>query len=122
MSTSTTAYVVLNAEGEIDSVALNPIDAQVYAAKNKGYRYVTAPRLRNATSVTFGKMEITSKLVDDAIHSKLNGTSLTQFARLRGLKGNDIARLRNAVNVRWGYTKPWPKGCGHKSGTRKKEN
>ncbi len=107
MGTATHIFVILDRDGK--SIAATPFgeSAQSYVAANKKTRFVRVPRLKGHSAVSLGKREsaISERVVDAAISAKLQGTSLSIFAKARGVK---YADLRDRVNERWGYSKPWP--------------
>lgn len=100
-------YVILNPDGE--PVAATPFgeSAQSFVVENKGMRFVKVPRLKGASAVSMNKREdaISERMVDSAISAKLGGVPLSVFAKSRGVRYDE---LRDRVNSKWGYSKPWP--------------
>jgi len=109
MATGKPIYVVLDSDGQ--PVAATPFveSAQNFVASDKSATFVKVPRLTAHSAVSLEKREsvITERIVDMAISAKLQGTSLSKFAKARGVRYEE---LRDRVNAKWGYSKPWPTG------------
>jgi len=107
MSGAKKICVILDKEGT--PIAATPFHetAQAFVASGGGHRFLTVPRVtsHSAASLQQRTDHITDRLVKDAISAKLQGTSLSNFAKARGVR---YADLRDAVNAEWGYSKPWP--------------
>ena len=100
-------FVILDRDGK--PIAATPFgeSAQSYVVENKGTRFVQVTRLKEHSAVFSDRRDgdITDRTVDAAISAKLQGTPLSAFAKSRGVKYED---LRDRVNAKWGYSKPWP--------------
>jgi len=113
-------YVVLDRDGEPVAASLYSESAREFCAKHRGSRFVKVPRVEvySATSISEPEETVTEAMVDSAISAKLAGVSLTKFAKARGVR-YDV--LRDRVNAKWGYTRPWPRSSDARKGEPKGE-
>lgn len=113
---SNNIHVVYDTEGNPLGATLDTQIAQSYVAMNKGTRYKTVPKLRQASAASSRERnaEITDSVIRRAITAKLQGISLSKFAKTSGV---NYPALRDAVNAEWGYTKPWPKSTPTRRGS-----
>jgi len=107
MATSKQICVILGEDGK--PIAATPFveSAQNFVAQNEGTSFVKVARIKGHSAVSLSRREnaITECIVDAAISAKLQGTSLSKFAKAHGVR---YPELRDRVNAKWGYSKPWP--------------